>query len=84
MTEAAGDLPFEELRKRLEGIVQEIEKGDLPLERSLALFEEGVRLVRAAQRKLDAAERKVEELLAVDPKGEAITKPFESVGKERS
>jgi exodeoxyribonuclease VII small subunit len=66
---------FEDATTRLAQIVAELEGGDLPLERSLALFEEGVRVARAAEQRLDAAERRVEELLGVNAKGEPITRP---------
>jgi exodeoxyribonuclease VII small subunit len=65
---------FEDLQKRLAKIVEQLEGGDLPLERSLALFEEGVRLARAAEERLARAERRVEELLAVDSRGVATTR----------
>ncbi len=65
-----GDAPsFEEATRRLGQIVAELESGDLPLERSLALFEEGVRLARNAEERLDRAERRVEELLGFDAQG---------------
>jgi len=54
---------FESALSELERIVQSLEAGDLPLEKSLALFEQGVRLSRECQRRLDDAERKVEILL---------------------
>ena len=54
---------FEELLSRLATIVDELERGDLPLERSLAVFEEGVKLSRLAKERLDDAERRVEVLL---------------------
>ena len=54
---------FESSLKELEQIVQQLEGGDLPLERSLELFEQGVRLSRECQRRLDEAEHKVEILL---------------------
>lgn len=72
-----GDVSFEESTRRLADIVAQLESGDLPLERSLALFEEGVRLARAAQARLDTAEKRVEELLAIDPQGKPILKQFE-------
>ena len=56
--------PFEEVMERLETVVAQLEEGDLPLEQSLAMFEEGVRLSRAGAKRLDEAERRVEELLA--------------------
>jgi exodeoxyribonuclease VII small subunit len=63
---------FEESVRRLATIVEELEAGDLSLERSLELFEEGVRLARAAQERLDRAERRVEELLGVDGQGRPV------------
>lgn len=65
---------FEASTARLAHVVEELERGDLPLERALALFEEGVRLARTAQTRLDRAERRVEELLGVDAKGQPITR----------
>ena len=75
----AGEGPsFEVAIKRLGEIVQTLERGDLPLEDSLRLFEEGVALSRASQQKLDAAEKRVEQLLAVDAQGNARTAPFDT------
>ena len=68
---------FEESTRRLSQIVAELEGGDLPLERSLQLFEEGVRLARAAQDRLDRAERRVEELLGIDEHGAPLVREFE-------
>ncbi|AKT42651.1 exodeoxyribonuclease VII small subunit [Chondromyces crocatus] len=69
---------FEDSTRRLAQIVAELEGGDMPLERALSLFEEGVRLSRAAQERLDGAERRVEELLGVDADGRPTTREFES------
>jgi exodeoxyribonuclease VII small subunit len=74
MSDRAAANTFEDATTRLAAIVTELEGGDLPLERSLALFEEGVRVARAAQERLDQAERRVEELLGVNAKGEPITR----------
>jgi exodeoxyribonuclease VII small subunit len=71
---AASLATFEEATTRLAAIVEELERGDLPLERSLALFEEGVKLARAAQARIENAERRVEELLGVDPSGRPVTR----------
>jgi exodeoxyribonuclease VII small subunit len=65
---------FEASTSRLADVVEELERGDLPLERALALFEEGVKLARAAQTRLDRAERQVEELLGIDARGQPITR----------
>jgi exodeoxyribonuclease VII small subunit len=70
-------LSFEESTRRLTAIVEALEGGDLPLERSLELFEEGIRLTRAAQQRLDHAERRVEELLGLDVQGKAVVREFE-------
>ena len=57
---------FEEILTRLQGVVERLERGDLPLEQSLTIFEEGVHLSRAGARRLDEAERRVELLLRND------------------
>lgn len=54
---------FEESINQLEKIVDQLEKGDLPLEDSIKLFEEGVRLSSACKQELDEAEGKVQILL---------------------
>ena len=64
--DAAADASFEAVLARLQDVVDRLEKGDLPLEESLAVFEEGVRLSRAGARRLDEAERRVELLLSTD------------------
>ena len=53
---------FEENMSRLEEIVAALEKGDAPLADSLALFEEGTKLIAACSQELDAAEQKVVKL----------------------
>ena len=78
MSDADRSETFEESARRLSQIVAELEGGDLPLERSLQLFEEGVRLARAAQERLDQAERRVEELLGIDTQGKPIVRDFDS------
>ena len=54
---------FEASLQNLEQIVREMESGDLPLERSLELFEQGVKLSRECQERLNEAERRIEILL---------------------
>jgi exodeoxyribonuclease VII small subunit len=66
---------FEECLKRLEQIVEELEKGDIPLEKSLALFEEGMKLSQSCRSELEAAEGKVEILLKQNGKVQA--EPFD-------
>ncbi len=57
------ELSFEAALERLEAIVAELESGELALERALAAFEEGVALSRRCAGELDAAERRIEQLL---------------------
>ncbi len=54
---------FEQILSRLGEVVEKLERGDLPLDQSLAIFEEGIRLSRLGAERLDGAERRVEELL---------------------
>jgi exodeoxyribonuclease VII small subunit len=54
---------FEESLKQLEGIVAQLERGDLPLEDSIKMFEEGMRLSAQCKQELDSAESKVQILL---------------------
>ncbi len=54
---------FEEQLKQLEGIVDRLERGDLPLEESLVIFEQGVALSEACKRQLDSADGRVQVLL---------------------
>ena len=78
----AEGVSFEAAIKRLSEIVQTLERGELPLEESLRLFEEGVKLSRVSQERLDAAQKKVEQLLGVDEQGRARTQPFETQAAE--
>jgi exodeoxyribonuclease VII small subunit len=56
------DVPFEEALKQLESIVEQMESGELPLETMTARFEEGVRLVKTCQQRLEEAELKISKL----------------------
>lgn len=69
-------MDFEKKLGRLEEIVQKMEKGDLALEDSLKLFEEGVKLSRECHARLNEAETKVKLLMSVDANGNATTKEF--------
>ena len=67
---------FEEALARLEAIVAELERGDLPLEDSMRIFEEGIKLSRTCLKMLEEAERKVE-ILVKDKDGKKRSRPFE-------
>jgi exodeoxyribonuclease VII small subunit len=66
---------FEESLKQLEKIVDQLERGDLPLEESIRLFEEGVRLSTACKQELDTAEGKVQ-ILMKERDGSMRAEPF--------
>jgi exodeoxyribonuclease VII small subunit len=67
---------FEKAFQQLEKIVQRLESEELPLDESLQLFEEGIRLSRFCNQKLEEVEKKIELILA-DAKGQPVTEPFE-------
>jgi exodeoxyribonuclease VII small subunit len=71
-------MEFEKKLGRLEEIVAKMESGDLSLEDSLKMFEEGVKLSRECNTQLQAAEQKVKVLLSIDAQGNAITEDFKA------
>ena len=54
---------FEDALGKLENIVRDMERGDMPLDSALKSFEEGIRLIRFCSAKLDETQRRVEQLL---------------------
>ncbi len=66
---------FEQSLKKLEAIVAKLESGDIPLEESLKLFEEGIALSEACKKELEEAEGKVE-MLTKQRDGTYKTEPF--------
>lgn len=72
---------FEQKIARLEQIVAALEKGDVQLSDSLALFEEGTKLVTACSKELDQAEQQVVKLMKGGG-GEPVELPFETGGQE--
>jgi exodeoxyribonuclease VII small subunit len=80
---------FEAALKRLEEIVQALEKGELSLDDSLKLYEEGISLSRICHQKLEEAEGKITVLLKnargepiLDEKGAPKTAPFSREGED--
>ena len=69
---------FEGAVEQLEQIVMELETGDLPLEKAIKKFEEGVRLSKFCSKKLDETEKRITVLLE-NEKGDLVEEPF---GKE--
>jgi exodeoxyribonuclease VII small subunit len=76
-TPGDGPLTFEATISELGRIVEQLERGDLPLEQSLDLFERGTRLSKDAQARLDAAEKRVEMLLGFDDNEQPITRELD-------
>ncbi len=70
------EFQFEAALKELEGLVEQMEQGELSLEDSLRYFERGVALTRACQQALRAAEQKVQILL--EKEGRPAMEPFDS------
>jgi exodeoxyribonuclease VII small subunit len=69
------EISFEKALGRLQEIVEKLEEGQAPLDQSLELFEEGVRLSRLCHGTLDKIEGKIE--IISDQKGKTETAPFE-------
>ena len=66
---------FEQSLKQLERIVQELEDGELPLEKAIKKFEEGIQLTKFCSAKLDETEKKISILLK-NANGQIAEKPF--------
>jgi exodeoxyribonuclease VII small subunit len=78
-----GSVPkFEDCLQRLEKIVDELEKGNVPLEQALKLFEEGMQLSTTCRKELEQAEGKVEVLLKQN--GKLQPEPYESSQEKAS
>jgi exodeoxyribonuclease VII small subunit len=71
---AAEEMPFEEALTKLESIVEAMESGDLPLETMLARFDEGMKLAKHCQGKLEEADLKIQQL-EKNAAGEFALKP---------
>ena len=78
------ELKFEKAMTRLENIVEELERGDLDIDKSLEIFEEGIKMSRVCSKKLNEAEAKIEKLTK-GKKGEVTTElfPIESENDEQ-
>ena len=74
---AAKKMTFEQQITRLEEIVSALEQGDVQLADSLALFEEGTKLIAACTKQLDQAEQQVVKLMK-GPDGAPVEQPFET------
>ena len=70
-----GEIKFEKAIQRLEKIVDDLEKGELDIDKSLEIFEEGIKMSRVWSKKLNEAEAKIEKLTQ-NQKGELVTDLF--------
>jgi len=70
-----GEIKFEKAIQRLEKIVDDLEKGEMDIDKSLEIFEEGIKMSRVCSKKLNEAEAKIEKLTK-DQKGGLITELF--------
>ena len=72
------DMSFEEALRALEGVVRRLESGDVPLDESIALYERGEELRKACQARLDAAQAKIEKIVAGANGAPSGTAPFDA------
>ena len=75
-SDVAEKLTFEEALEGLEGVVQQLEQGQLDLTESLAQYQIGVSLLKECHDTLKQAERRIEVLTGLDADGNAVTVPF--------
>ena len=73
-------LSFEEAMDQLEQLVGKLENGDVPLEKAIDLFQEGMKLSQLCSQKLEQVERKIE--ILVEENGALNKKPFSSSNDE--
>ncbi|MEJ2410522.1 MAG: exodeoxyribonuclease VII small subunit [Novosphingobium sp.] len=77
-TEEIAELSFEDALRALETIVRQLESGDVPLEDSISLYEKGEKLRQHCQKRLDAAQARIERIVT-GPDGAATgTQPFDA------
>lgn len=73
-----GDLSFEDALRALEDVVRRLESGDVPLDESIAQYERGEALRRHCQARLDAAQARIEKIVAGPDGSIAATVPFDA------
>jgi exodeoxyribonuclease VII small subunit len=77
----AKSVPFEKNLERLDAIVRQLEDADLPLEKALQLYEEGMKLSQVCHKQLEEAEGRVE-ILRKKAGGQMVAQPFEPENSE--
>ena len=78
---AAADIPFEAAAEKLESIVEAMESEELPLEKLLVQYEEGTKLVKICESKLQAAEKRITQL-EENLEGELASRPVTLEGED--
>jgi len=81
-TDAETPVDFEDALRRLETIVDELERGEPALSEALAKYEQGVRLLARCHGELDRAEQSVALLTGVDEAGRPVTAPLDAAGTD--
>ncbi|WP_136161467.1 exodeoxyribonuclease VII small subunit [Sphingomonas flavalba] len=76
--DTTADLSFEDALKRLETIVAQLESGDVPLDRSIALYAEGDKLRARCEQRLAEAQARIEQIVLGGDGGPAGLKPFDT------
>lgn len=76
-TSTIDTLSFEDSLRALETIVRQLESGDVPLEDSISLYERGEKLRQHCQKRLDAAQARIERIVAGPDGAAAGTQPFD-------
>ncbi|AOR75898.1 MULTISPECIES: exodeoxyribonuclease VII small subunit [Sphingomonadaceae] len=76
-TSTIDTLSFEDALRALETIVRQLESGDVPLEDSISLYEKGEKLRQHCQKRLDAAQARIERIVAGPDGAAAGTQPFD-------
>jgi len=71
-------LTFEQALGQLEAIVQQLERGDVPLDQSISLYERGEALRAACQQRLDAAQARIERIVTAADGRASGTRPFDA------
>jgi len=75
------EVSFEEAMERLEDIVSQLENGDVPLEKAIDLFQEGMKMSQLCGAKLEQVEKKIEVL--IESEGGLIKKPFAPANEDK-
>ena len=83
MAQETKEIAFETALRKLEGIVENLENGELSLEDALKQYEEGVKMADFCTKRLTEAEKKVEVLMKMNP-GKFKTVPYEETSETKT